>query len=485
MTAKILVVDDEKDLERLINQKFRKNIRGKYFEFVYASNGVEALKKLQAEAPIDMVLTDINMPGLDGLSLLAKINDIDPTIKTVIMSAYGDLQKIRTAMNRGAFDFLTKPLDFQDLEITIKKTLEHVRELKENQRDRQEKEASLQRSEKYAKEQAEQLQKALQELQNTQAKLVQSEKMSSLGQLIAGVAHEINNPVNFIFGNLSHANDYTQNLLNLLNLYAQHYPNPPAEIQAEIEATDLEFLIEDLPRLLRSMKLGADRIRDIVRSLRNFSRLDESEMKPVDIHEGIDSTLLILHNRLKAKSEQPAIQVIKDYGNLPLVECYAGQLNQVFMNLITNALDAIEMGNDTLPTRRKGEEEGSLLGGYEKKEQSRWLQTECPLALALCSIPTIWIRTEVINRDWVEIRIADNGPGMSEEVRSRLFDTFFTTKPVGKGTGLGLSISHQIVIEKHGGQLNCISALGEGAEFIIQIPVRQSIHQQALLQPVG
>ncbi|HAX77836.1 MAG TPA: hypothetical protein DCY88_18855, partial [Cyanobacteria bacterium UBA11372] len=243
---------------------------------------------------------------------------------------------------------------------------------------------------------------------------------------------------------------------------------------AEIEAIDLEFLIEDLPRLLGSMKVGSDRIRDIVRSLRNFSRVDESEMKPVDIHEGIDSTLLILHNRLKAKSDWPGIQVIKDYGNLPLVECYAGQLNQVFMNLITNALDALEMGNE-IDAKKP----------LKSTEDSSWLNTQCPLALALCHVPTIRITTEVINRDWVAIRIADNGSGMSEEVRSRLFNTFFTTKPVGKGTGLGLSISHQIVIEKHGGQLRCISAPAAGSEFIIEIPVRQSIHQQAWLQQVS
>ena len=461
MTAKILVVDDESDLEKLICQKFRRNIRGKYFEFVFASNGVEALKKLQ-ETSIDMVLTDINMPGLDGLSLLSKIKDIDPTLKTVIMSADGELKKIRKAMNLGAFDFLPKPLDFNDLEITIKRTLEHVIELRENRRYRQQKQEELRRSERYAQEQTQQLEEALMLLQKAQAQMIQDEKMSSLEQLVAGVAHEINNPVNFIYGNLSHAGDYTQNLLNLLNLYAKHYPNPDREIQAEIEAIDLEFLNEDLPRLLASMKLGADRIRNLVRNLRNFSRVNEAEMKLVDIHEGIDSTLLILHNRLKASANDPGIKVIKEYGNLPQIECYAGQLNQVFMNLIAHEIDALESENGT---RR-----------IEHGEQEyHWLKTQCPLALGICQIPTIRIRTEVINRDWVSIRIADNGVGMSEEVCSKLFEPLGAKKPVEQSTGIGLSISHQIVVEKHGGILKCISAPDQGAEFVIEIPVQQQV----------
>ncbi len=292
--------------------------------------------------------------------------------------------------------------------------------------------------------QAQQLEQTVQELQRTQSQLVQSEKMSSLGQLVAGVAHEINNPVSFIYGNLAHAEDYTQDILGLLKLYQQQYPNPAPEIQSEIEAIDLDFLIEDLPKLLDSMKVGAERICEIVCSLRNFSRLSEAEMKAVDIHEGLDSTLMILQNRLKAQPKHPGIQVIKEYGNLPKVECYAGQLNQVFMNLLSNAIDAIDEQNQT----RSFEE-----------------------IKARPSI--IRVRTEV-NSNQVIIRIADNGPGMTEQVKARLFDPFFTTKPVGVGTGLGLSISYQIVVEKHGGQLHCQSYEGQGTEFVIQIPLWQS-----------
>lgn len=289
------------------------------------------------------------------------------------------------------------------------------------------------------------LKQALHELQQTQAQLIQSEKMSSLGQLVAGVAHEINNPVNFIYGNLTYAQEYLHNLLNLIVLYQQAYPYPSSAIQKYSEEIDLDFLAEDLPRLLSSMKVGTERIRQIVLSLRNFSRLDESEMKPVNIHDGIDSALLILQNRLKSKSEYPGIEVIKEYGNLPLVECYAGQLNQVFMNILTNAIDAIESHSTQLAL--KGRE--PYLG-------------------------TITICTEVSSTNQIVVRIADNGPGITEAVRRQVFDPFFTTKPVGKGTGLGLSISYQIITEKHGGFLDCISKQGQGAEFLIEIPVRQS-----------
>lgn len=453
MTARILVVDDESDLESLMCLKFRKNIRAKEFEFVFAHNGLEALNKLHDNHHIDMVLTDINMPELDGLTLLAKVNDIDPTIKTVILSAYGDMPKIRTAMNCGAFDFLNKPIDFQDLETTIKRTLQHVQQIKANLRFRQDKELELRQSEIHAREQAQQLEKALYNLQQTQAQLVQTEKMSSLGQLVAGIAHEINNPVNFIYGNLTHTNNYTQDLLNLLNLYQQHYPNPVPEIRAQAEAIDLEFLMADLPKILSSMQVGAERIRQIVLSLRNFSRLDEAQKKPVDIHSGLDSTLLILQLRLKANPERPAIQVLKEYGNLPLVECYAGQLNQVFMNLLANAIDALE---------------------------ERVVNAD-----SLLPTPSIRIRTQVLNANQVSIQIADNGSGMTQEVQQRLFDPFFTTKPVGKGTGLGLSISYQIVVEKHGGQLKCLSAPGQGAEFIIEIPIQQHMEAPSNAIPTG
>ncbi|MCU0517307.1 MAG: PAS domain S-box protein [Oscillatoria sp. Prado101] len=321
---------------------------------------------------------------------------------------------------------------------------------------------------KEARERAKQLQHTLNELQRTQAQLIQSEKMSSLGQLVAGVAHEINNPVNFIYGNITYASDYAQDLLRLVGVYQHEYPNPTPAVQEALETVDLDFLRQDLIKLLSSMKVGAERIREIVLSLRTFSRLDEAEMKAVDIHSGIDSTLLILQNRLKAKPAYPAIQVIKNYGNLPKVECYAGQLNQVFMNILSNAIDALEEGH-----RAPGIGRGK--------------QQQCPMPNPQSPIPTIEISTSVANRalpmpnpqspvpnpQFVEIRIADNGPGMSEEVRRRLFDPFFTTKPVGQGTGLGLSISYQIVVEKHGGMLTCASAPGQGAEFVISIPISQ------------
>jgi signal transduction histidine kinase len=316
-----------------------------------------------------------------------------------------------------------------------------------------------------AQRQAQRLEQTLEELQRTQSQMVQSEKMSSLGQLVAGVAHEINNPVNFIYGNLNHANEYTQDLIRLIQLYQQHYPNPEAEILEEADAIDLDFLVEDLPKLLSSMKVGSERIQRIVASLRTFSRMDEAEFKAVDLHEGIDSTLMILQNRLKARSVRtpdveyyrPAIEVIKEYGDLPLVECYAGQLNQVFMNILSNAIDAIEDGIEQLALSVSNSANQRAAAVAPEPETSH----------------TIRIQTEALNGDRIVIRLADNGPGMPELVRQRLFDPFFTTKPVGKGTGMGMSISYQIVTEKHGGTLRCLSAPGQGAEFIIEIPIQQ------------
>ena len=310
----------------------------------------------------------------------------------------------------------------------------------------------LRRSEARLREQAAQLEKALHQLQCTQGQLIQTEKMSSLGQMVAGVAHEINNPVSFVCGNINHANQYTRDLLYLIHLYEQHYPQPVLEIQQAREDIDLEFLLEDLPKIFESMQMGADRIREIVLSLRNFSRLDEARMKPVDIHEGIDSTLLILRNRLKAHSDRPEIEVRKEYGNLPPVECYGGQLNQVFMNLLGNAIDALEQG-------------------YKEWERGRGDRDLFPN-------PKIEIVTRVLDMERVEIRITDNGSGMTVEAKQRLFEPFFTTKPAGKGTGLGLSISHQIIVEKHGGKFTCSSELGRGTEFAIEMPIKSVVSSQ-------
>ena len=302
------------------------------------------------------------------------------------------------------------------------------------------------------KQQTEELEKTLSELKRTQVQLVQSEKMSSLGQLVAGIAHEINNPVNFIYGNLSYVKEYTEDLLAAIDIYQTYYPETPPEVLEKIDLDEIEFLQADLTKLLQSMRVGADRIREIVLSLRTFSRLDEAEVKEVDIHDGIESTLTILQNRFKGNSvrvagteyQRPAIEVVKDYGKLPLVECYSGPLNQVFMNILANSIDAID-------------------------ERDR---TRTPEEMAR-NPSTIRIVSEVDDAaERVVIRIIDNGSGIPEEIQSRIFDPFFTTKDIGKGTGLGMSISYQIVTEKHQGSLKCISQLGVGTEFIIEIPIR-------------
>ncbi|UKO97663.1 trifunctional serine/threonine-protein kinase/ATP-binding protein/sensor histidine kinase [Nostoc sp. UHCC 0870] len=283
------------------------------------------------------------------------------------------------------------------------------------------------------------LQQTLQELQRTQTQLIQSEKMSSLGQMVAGIAHEINNPINFIHGNIDHASKYVQDLLDLIAAYQHEYPHPSNLVKQKASEIDVNFLSQDFLDILASMKAGSSRISNIILGLRNFSRLDESEIKPVDIHEGIENTLMILQHRLTKKSHRPEIQVIREYSQIPLVNCYASQLNQVFMNILNNAIDALE----------------------ESIVQNSGKLTR----------PTIHIRTQLSNSNTLQMRIADNGLGMTAAVQQKIFDPFFTTKPVGSGTGLGLSISYQVIVEKHKGNLTCISTLGEGTEFIIEFPI--------------
>ncbi len=294
------------------------------------------------------------------------------------------------------------------------------------------------------------LKELLSELHQTQVQMLQSEKMSALGQMVAGIAHEVNNPVNFIHANLDHLEEYSQNLIHITQIYQQYCPNLPENIQQDIEDIDLDFIIEDLNKIIKSMTIGTTRIRDIVKSLRNFSRLDEAEFKTVDLHEGIDGTLMILNHRLKAQADRTAIEIIKEYGQLPLVECYPGQLNQVFMNLLSNAIDALE---------------GLTVDRLEGKT------------------PTITIHSQVTSENRVLISIADNGSGIPEDIRSKLFNPFFTTKAVGKGTGLGLSISYQIVVEKHGGKIWCDSTLGQGTKFMIEIPVHPIVPQTSCVSP--
>ena len=263
--------------------------------------------------------------------------------------------------------------------------------------------------------------------------------MSSLGQMVAGVAHEINNPLNFIYGNVQYLGEYINDLTSFLKLYETHYPDPAEEIQEEAENLEIDFVKEDIPKTLLAMRIGTERIREIVLSLRNFSRMDEAKGNAVDIHEGIDSTLMILKHRLKATSERPPIEVIKNYDPLPKVECYAGQLNQVFMNILANSIDALEDELKENPDAQKS--------------------------------PKITIRTE--NRaDSVMISIADNGAGIPEDVKARIFDPFFTTKAVGKGTGMGMAISYQLVVDTHKGKIDCFSNEGVGTEFVIEIPTR-------------
>ncbi|MGK7922495.1 MAG: ATP-binding protein [Trichodesmium sp.] len=396
--------------------------------------------------------------------------------------------------------------------------------------DRQKAEIALRQSEARERNKAEQLELALKELRQTQTQLIHTEKMSSLGQLIAGIAHEINNPISFIYGNTGYGKKYITDILELIGIYQKHYPNPESEIQSYIEEIELDFVKEDLPKIMSSMQMGAERIRSIVLSLRNFARLDESDKKLVNIHDGIDSTLLILKNRLnlvtglaKGKKSEP-IQVMQNYGDVPFVECYPGQMNQVFMNILNNAIDALEMSmlpnswinqnqrlqHNFLDENKQDKTNNQKSLNQNLKNQNNNLSNSIEISVGASNNdyivssnksfnklldleksnnqgkrkkPTISISTELVDDNLICIRIADNGIGINEEICQRIFDPFFTTKQVGKGTGLGLAISYQIVVEKHGGNIQCNSILGKGSEFVIQIPVK--LNQQKKMKSLN
>ncbi|RCJ39189.1 hybrid sensor histidine kinase/response regulator [Nostoc minutum NIES-26] len=435
-TATVLIVDDNPANLGVLSDALDQA----GLEVWVAKSGKVALERVTYALP-NLILLDVMMPEIDGFETCRqlKVNPATKDIPVIFMTALSDTANKVEGFQVGAVDYITKP--FQQEEVLSRVKLH----LKLHDLAQQLEQKNAQLEQKFAE-----VSLAYDELKQMQIKLIQNEKLSSLGEMVAGIVHEINNPVNFIYGNLIHANEYTQEVLTLLHLYQEEYPIPTPRIQAQKELADLDFIEHDLLKLLNSMNFGARRIREIIKSMRIFSRVDDAKMIEVDIHECIDSTLIILNHRLKAQPEHPAIEVVKQYGLLPPVECYGGQINQVFMNIVANAIDALDE--------------------YNQQRSFAEIQQQ----------PSrIEIYTQTIGDDWVAIHIADNGPGICEHVRTKLFDPFFTTKPCGKGTGLGLSISHQIIVEKHGGSLCCESTPGEGTEFVIQIPIQQRVSQVA------
>lgn len=457
----ILVVDDTPDNLRLLSVM----LTTQGFEVRKALNGKMALTACQMVLP-DVILLDISMPDMDGYQVCQqlKANDHTSDIPVIFISAFDDVLDKVKAFDVGGVDYITKPFHGAEVVIRI-----------ENQ-------INLRSLQLKLKEKNFLLQDALKNLKQSQVQEIQNEKMIALGQLIAGIAHEVNNPISFIYGNLQYANQYIQDLVKIIQAYQQEYPQPTPKIQQAIKDIDLNFVMQDLQNLMGAIYGGSDRIREIVIALQNFSRHDEAEMKLVNIHQGIDSTLLMLQHRLKATPHRPEIDVVKKYGNLPLISCYASELNQVFMHLLNNAIDALEVDeeNDSqqvrvnprfrLITSRVDPLWLTVRQAQVNLQPSRLTKMMTEVATRN---PQIQIRTELVDSQAVRIAIADNGVGIAESWQSRLFDPFFTTKVVGKGCGLGLSISYQIIVQKHKGLITCSSSSGQGAEFVMTIPIQQ------------
>ena len=424
----ILVVDDTPANLAILSEA----LNDADFEVAIATDGELAISQAKLSLP-SLILLDVMMPGMDGFETCRRLkgSKVTKNIPIIFMTALSDsIDKVK-GLSLGAVDYVTKPFQEAELIARVRTQLKlyHLTEHLEHQ----------------VAERTAEVEQALQQLQLSQVQLVQSEKMAALGKLVAGVAHEINNPLNFIHANLNHMEEYTQIFLNFIELYQKNYPNPVDDIQEQAEDVNLSFIRSDVIKILASMKIGTKRIREIVLSLRNFSRIDEAEFKAVDIHEGIESTLIVLQHRFKVKPKGPEIQLIREYDKLPLVECYSGLLNQVFMNILANAIDSLEEANAKLADQQIQDRPNKII-----------------------------IRTSIIDTESVQIMVIDNGCGIPENIRPYIFDPFFTTKPVGKGTGMGLSISYQIITEKHKGQLKCFSEVGQETKFVIQIPIHQS-----------
>ena len=402
-----------------------------------SQDGESALKRAKFARP-HLILLDVMMPGIDGFETCRRLKANPKTqhIPVIFMTALANPEDRLKGFEVGAVDYVTKPIQHEEVWARVKT---HLQIYLLNQKLAQQNQLLQQR----VAERTAELSQALEELQQSQLQLVQHEKMASLGQLVAGVAHEINNPLGFIAGNLQHAQEYIADLLKYLQTYQHYYPNPVPEIVNLAEEIELDYLIEDLPDTIASMKEGTDRIREISKSMRTFSRADTAKKVPFKLHEGIDSTLLILKHRLKANPHRPEIQIIKQYGDFRPVRCYPGQLNQVFMNLIANAIDALEEFNQG-----------------RSKEEIKANPNQITIQTAMSD-----------DRNYVTIKIKDNCLGMTPEVQAKIFDHLYTTKAVGQGTGLGLSISRQIVVEKHGGTITCTSEIGQGTEFAIALPL--------------